>query len=459
METLMRPLPRRSSPFRAMLAVALTAGVLATSPTAPAAAENRVTPGNFTGYGFDQCVAPESWKMDRWMAQSPFSAVGIYISGASRGCRTQPNLTPSWISHQLENGWRLLPITLGPQAACHPSFPRYGNDPTISTDRTRNYRKARVQARDEADTAVAAATKLGISKGSTLWYDLEGTDGLLNNTACRESALQFLHKWTKQIHRRGYVSGVYSSAGSGMRILDDARVNRPNAFTMPDAIWIARWDGRANLDACRDQPVCYVRTDGWQPHKRIKQYRGGHQETWGGVTINIDSNYMSLGSGSLRLRGRGLRCGDVPVDRRKYPTLNADYAPAKGVAAAKCLLTKKGLYDGPLDGSFSQEFLAAANAWQRRVGDPVQPRWTKRNWTQALARGREGVVKVGTSKARVKRVQRALMAATNERLAIDGVFLGSSERVMKIWQRRVGLPQTGVVNDRAWELLKAGRRS
>ena len=58
-------------------------------------------------------------------------AVGIYISGDSRACRDQPNLTPRWVSTQLTNGWRLLPITLGPQASCQPRFPRYGDDETI----------------------------------------------------------------------------------------------------------------------------------------------------------------------------------------------------------------------------------------------------------------------------------------------------------------------------------------
>src|SRR5262245_38007535 len=94
---------------------------------------NPVTPGSFTGLGFDQCHAPGQSAMDAWLKHSPFRAVGIYISGASRGCRDQPNLTPTWISTQLSKGWRLLPITLGPQAACNPSFPRYGNDPVIST--------------------------------------------------------------------------------------------------------------------------------------------------------------------------------------------------------------------------------------------------------------------------------------------------------------------------------------
>jgi len=104
----------------------------ATAQVAAVGEGNLVTPGDFTGYGFDQCHAPDQRSMNKWMTYSPFLAVGIYISGNSRACRDQPNLTPEWISTQLAKGWRLLPITLGPQANCNPSFPRYGTDPVIS---------------------------------------------------------------------------------------------------------------------------------------------------------------------------------------------------------------------------------------------------------------------------------------------------------------------------------------
>ena len=35
--------------------------------------------------------------MNRWLKTSPFFAAGIYISGTSRACRDQPNLTPEWV--------------------------------------------------------------------------------------------------------------------------------------------------------------------------------------------------------------------------------------------------------------------------------------------------------------------------------------------------------------------------
>ena len=173
--------------------------------------------------------------MNKWLTHSPFLAVGIYISGNSRACRDQPNLTPEWISTQLAKGWRLLPITLGPQASCQPRFPRYDDDPKINPKRGTDglYQWAREQGTAEATKTVTDAQALGIVPGSTLWYDLEGfTDTL---TDCRESALAFLSTWTDQLHALGYKSGVYSSAGSGIEMLDDARVERPGQFSLPDA--------------------------------------------------------------------------------------------------------------------------------------------------------------------------------------------------------------------------------
>ena len=111
--------PRRRL-ARLAVGTALVAAFLTPQAGAPAQAENPPTPGGFTGFGFDQCTAPTQNAMNAWLKSSPFWAVGIYISGDSRGCRTQPNLTPSWISTQLSKGWRLLPITLGPQASCNP---------------------------------------------------------------------------------------------------------------------------------------------------------------------------------------------------------------------------------------------------------------------------------------------------------------------------------------------------
>ncbi|WP_322937172.1 glycoside hydrolase domain-containing protein [Nocardioides bizhenqiangii] len=440
---------------RSAAAVAVLAVAMVLAPFRPAAAEpNPATPGDFRGYGFDQCLAPTQRAMDAWLNHSPFLAVGIYISGNSRACRSQPNLTPRWIGTQLRKGWRLLPITLGPQASCSDRFPRYHDDPVIvgRPGRHDNYPAARRQGRAEAEKAVAAAGALGIVPRSTLWYDLEAFDH--TNRHCRESALAFLSAWTNKLHDLRYVSGVYSSAGSGIKILDDVRVQRPGAYTLPDRIWIARWDGVANTS------TSYIRDDGWRPGGRVKQYLGGHDETWGGVTINIDRNYLDLGRGSFAPPEE--HCGGVNLDFRRFPALREPSGghapPANKVRALQCLLQERGHYDGKLTGTYGPATIAAVQEWQERRGFPVSTTWSPANWVAAFAQGRDYAQKIGSAGLHVRRVQRALNAAdpTLQRV-VNGIFRRTTAQDVRAYQRRVGLRATGIVNERTWEKLRGGR--
>jgi hypothetical protein len=408
-----------------------------------AAEPNPVTPGDFTGYGFDQCLAPTQKAMRTWMNSSPFLAVGIYISGKSRACRDQPNLTPTWVSTQLRAGWKLLPITLGPQASCSDRFPRYGDDPTIipKPGPAGLYGKARRQARAEASTTVSRAQQLGITAGSTLWYDLEAFD--IGNTRCRESALSFLSAWTTGINKLGYKSGVYSSAGSGLKMLDDARVNRPDAFDLPDQIWIARWDGLANTT------TSYLRDDGWTPGGRMKQYQGGHDETWGGVTINIDRDYLDLGRGSYA--PQETHCNGVNINFKTYgrlfPPTNTATPPAGQVRALQCLLTERGRYDGKLNGVYNDATIAAVRAWQEAHGFTPRDMFGPRDWVAMHMDNDDQVLKIGSAGGAVRRLQRALHAAgLATKIDITGVYGPGIASAVKAYQKSVGLRETGIVN-------------
>ncbi|MFC7493151.1 MULTISPECIES: glycoside hydrolase domain-containing protein [unclassified Nocardioides] len=465
-----RTTARRTSPLRAaLLAVVLAVGTLGVVSAAPSASgsvsapakakrANVVTPGNFTGLGFDQCHAPSQAAMDAWMQNSPFRAVGIYIDGASRFCREQPNLTPQWISTQLAAGWALLPITLGPQASCQPRFPRWGNDPTIDPTRdpaTGTYAAAYNQGVAQASQSVAVAGGLGIVAGSTLWYDLEGFN--MANTPCRESALSFLSGWTTQIRALGYVSGVYSSAGSGIKMLDNARVNRPSAFALPDQIWIARWDGIQNTS------TSYIRSDGW-PNARVKQFQGGHNETYGGVTINIDRNYLQLGTGAVA--PREINCGGVRLVSRAYAPLrpaSASYVPAGAqVKALQCLLQQHGLYNGKVHGRYGKATVAAINAWQTAHGQKVRTSWGLRNWVTLLSAGDTPVVKFGSTGPAVRRLQRALVAAgkgsaESRAVRATGVFDPRTTAALRAWQKKAKVHVTGVAGTETWAAIQAGR--
>lgn len=246
----------------ALLAPVAAAGVAAAAPA----------PASFTGRGFDACSAPSSAAMDAWLA-SPYRAVGIYFGGSNRGC-AQPNLTAAWVTHQQANGWHLLPIYFGLQAPCTTSSKPNLIDPA----------RAAAQGRAEADSAVAAAAALGLSRGSTLIFDMEAYQ--TGNAACTTAVLAFLGSWTSRLHDHGYFSAVYSSIASGVTDLvkDYRSTSRPH----PDYLFFARWDGIVGTDNPAI-PAAY-----WSPNRRMHQYLGGHDETYGGVTINIDNDYVDV---------------------------------------------------------------------------------------------------------------------------------------------------------------------
>ncbi|MFI6334682.1 glycoside hydrolase domain-containing protein [Streptomyces sp. NPDC050535] len=230
-------------------------GLLAAEATAAALP---ATATNYTGKGFDTCAAPSSGAMSSWQASSPYSAVGIYIGGSQRAC-SQPNLTASWVQQQADDGWRFVPIYVGTQAS------------GITSPAS--------QGIGAANDAISNATALGFGPGSTLYYDMEAY-----SSSYTSKVLTFESAWTEQLHARGYHSGIYSSSSSGIKDL----VDNYSGYTMPDVIFDALWNGVADTA----DPV--VPSSRWSNHQRIHQYSGGHNETWGGTTINIDQDYLDV---------------------------------------------------------------------------------------------------------------------------------------------------------------------
>ncbi|HWG97958.1 MAG TPA: glycoside hydrolase domain-containing protein [Pilimelia sp.] len=240
---------------------------------APGARRADPAPGAFTGLGFDTCSAPSEAAMRAWRAASPYRAVGIYFGGINRGC-AQPNLTPTWVANQQAAGWHLLPIYMGLQAPCTTSTKRHRIDPA----------NAAAQGRAQAEDAVAAATALGLPPESVLILDMEAyrTD----DAACREAVLTFVSAWNARLHDLSYLAGFYSSMASG--VADQVAVYRSGSRVRPDYLDFARWDGNATVS----DPA--IPADYWAPRRRVKQYRGDHVETWGGVSMNIDNDYVDV---------------------------------------------------------------------------------------------------------------------------------------------------------------------
>jgi Rv2525c-like, glycoside hydrolase-like domain len=110
---------------------------------------------------------------------------------------------------------------------------------------------AEQQGRAEAATAVASAQSLGIGRGSTLYYDLEDYD--IAPDDCRRAALNFISGWTEALDQAGYDSGVYSNIAAAITSLDLADRLSSGSYSMPDDIWFAWENGRA--DTATDERV------------------------------------------------------------------------------------------------------------------------------------------------------------------------------------------------------------
>ena len=224
----------------------------------------------YTGLGFDACTAPSQRTMTAWGA-SPYRAIGIYVGGVNRAC-SQPNLTTTWVATQLAAGWHLIPIYVGRQA------------PTSScgscAELSLTLFRATIQGAEAADDAVAQMQAIGIGPGNPIYFDMES---YTQTSSASKATLTFLAAWTDQLHALGYTSGVYSSSASGIEDLVD---QIGTGYPLPDDIWMANWNGQANaLDP-------YVPSNAWADHQRIHQYRGGHDETYAGIKINIDNNFV-----------------------------------------------------------------------------------------------------------------------------------------------------------------------
>jgi hypothetical protein len=232
----------------------------------------------YAGQGFDACEIPTLPQMQAWWNSSPYSAVNVYIGGSMRACANSA-LSASYISTLYAQGWRFIPTWVGLQAPCWSTNPDYVFSSTESV--------AYTQGVNEANAAIAVAQSLGLTNadgsGTIVYYDLEKYSE--TNTACRNAANAFISGWTHRMQERGNLAGVYASPLNARDWWNIANV--------PDAVWLAQWDSPFNYNP--DASVYgspYIPDTYWNNHRRLRQYAGGHDETWGTVKLNIDSDVL-----------------------------------------------------------------------------------------------------------------------------------------------------------------------
>jgi hypothetical protein len=265
---------------------AASLGALAAAALLTASPAHAVPEGNGTnqGKGFEACAAPSTSTMQGWWTNTPWSWVGVYVGGSVRAC-SQPNLTSSWFNTTYAQGWRYQLIWVGPQAPCT----------TFSSRISSNTSTAYTQGKNEAISAWNALNSLGFGNATNtpVVYDMEAYP---NDAACRAAVKSFMQGWVDQLSvAPAQLAGTYGSA-CGSYLQDLASMTKPVNY-----IWAAAWDADPSV-----YHVSCISTSSWTNHQRFKQYQGGHNETWGGVTLNIDTD-----------------CGDGPTAAGGYLYANS----------------------------------------------------------------------------------------------------------------------------------------
>lgn len=235
----------------------------------------------YVGQGFDICEIRPLSQMQTWWNNSPYNAVNLYIGGSARAC-SNSILSASYLSQLNAQGWRFIPTWVGPQASCTGYSSRMSSDPATAYN----------QGIAEANSALAVAENLGLTEadqsGTIIYYDLEAYD--TSNSICRAAANSFISGWTYQMQAKGSLAGVYGASCAS------APSDWAGIANVPDALWVANWYANPGQ-------VSYTRTATvwnaaclsnslWANHQRLRQYAGDHNETWGGLTLNIDSNVL-----------------------------------------------------------------------------------------------------------------------------------------------------------------------
>lgn len=240
--------------------------------------------------GFDRCYYPDLDEMQTWWDESPYLVYNLYLGGASFACKDKP-LNAVWVHQAAQQGWYFILAWVGPQAPCTSYKYRMSSNPATAYQ----------QGRDEALEAHNAAVGLGFFGPKVIYYDIEAYPKA--TTSCRQAVSAFMQGWTDRLHELGDKAGGYGGACNSY--ISDWAENDPP----PDDVWIAHWirsfyDPEATVwDApCVDDGL-------WVNHQRLKQYTGGHKETWGEVQLTIDSNVLDGEVNALQPSGvqsRGL---------------------------------------------------------------------------------------------------------------------------------------------------------
>jgi hypothetical protein len=314
--------------------------------------------GHATGEGFDTSLAPPASTIRAWSA-SPYRAVNMYFAGSQRYRTVQPELSPSWVTTVLANGWTIIPTDVDLQAPCS-STPKQKISTNPSTALAQGASAATL-AIDDPNPAATSLTQLGLPTGVPVYIDIESYSVPAGNTTCVPAVQAFVRGWIETLHDAGYVAGLYGNPTSAIKDVIAAHA-ADSSYPQPDAIWFARYDGVDSVDNA-NIPASYL------PHHRIHQYQNSTAYTYGGLTLTIDKD--ALDGDVVKATSVTLPSGPPYVYAAEVPvgqTLTEHAGPSTGAAAT-------GSYnDGDQLAIECQTVAPTANTAGIVNGDPVWDR-------------------------------------------------------------------------------------
>lgn len=254
------------------LAICGAAGLVATGVAAvgQAGATSSSGPSVYTGLGFDNCGLPKVSQLAAWTnAKSPYKALNVYIGGVNAACPTP--VSPTWVKSVTKLGWGIIPTYVGLQSPS-PECPCAAINPTKA------YSEGVAAAKDAA--SIMATDGMPAFKHNPIYDDMEG---YTRNTVDTKAVRTFLKAWTIELHKLGFLSGVYAGAATG--VTDLVKVYG-TTYPEPDDLWIAEWNNEQTVSSP------YVPAGDWANHQRIHQFNGNTNLSYGGVTFKgADGDY------------------------------------------------------------------------------------------------------------------------------------------------------------------------
>jgi hypothetical protein len=224
--------------------------------------------------GFDAQCAPTIDQMQTLWTNSPWWWVGVYAGGVNVTCKTNTNLTASWLNSARNQGWLFAFFWVGEQAPCNS-----GNYYLMSSDTSTAASQGQNNASAFYNQMTGTLGVTGQANGTPLTYDLEGYGQPAPGSTCQLAVNAFISRFTTWLHYSPpQLVGVYgSTCSSNLDVL-------AGVSPVIDYIHGAQW----NNDPDTNHMQC-VATSHWIYHQRLKQFTVNQDAGQYGVPgLNVD---------------------------------------------------------------------------------------------------------------------------------------------------------------------------